>query len=389
VTGDPPLNNSGAPIGGDYIAFHAAGRLVLQGRGGEIYDKLAIVAIQDELLGGRIPNFYDAYRNPPFFVLPFVPLAALDLLPGFAVFSLLSLGCLGAAIWLIVDEVPHLKSRWRGLVILSLAFAPIYFGVINGQNATLSLLLYVLIYRAIVHRHDVAAGVWSALGMFKPQLFFVFPLILLVLRRWRALAACAVTLVGLGLISLLISGVDGLRAWVRILIEPEQGNAVVNAWRMASVKSLLDMLLPEQAPLVWGLYGGVALVLLIAVLALWGRVRHRPSQAWPPLPLIWVFTCLVAVLIDPHLVDYDLSVLLLAGVFAVAVPELRWLSLVLVLLLPLRPAVPLGIGALQVTTVLLLLGAGLTWRRLTVRRLALQAQPEDRGLAAAEDLFER
>ena len=59
------------------------------------------------------------------------------------------------------------------------------------------------------------------------------------------------------------------------------------------------------------------------------------------------------------------------------------------LLLPLRPAVPLGIGALQVTTVLLLLGAGLTWRRLTVRRLALQAQPEDRGLAAAEDLFER
>ena len=31
----------------------------------------------DGLLDGRIPGFYDAFRNPPFFALPFVPLAVL------------------------------------------------------------------------------------------------------------------------------------------------------------------------------------------------------------------------------------------------------------------------------------------------------------------------
>src|SRR5438552_2067064 len=85
VTGDPPLNKSGIPIGGDFIAFYTAGRIVLSGEAAHVYDHDRVVAVQDQALGGRAPGFYDAFRNPPFFVLPFVPLAALDLLPGYAV----------------------------------------------------------------------------------------------------------------------------------------------------------------------------------------------------------------------------------------------------------------------------------------------------------------
>src|SRR5262249_35105106 len=143
VLGSPPLNSGGTPIGGDYIAFHAAGRLVLSGQAGQLYDHSAVSAIQDDvLLGGRIPGFYDAFRNPPFFALLFVPFAPLALLSAFGTWSIVSMACLGLALWLLSAEVPALRGRWRGLVVLVFAFPPVYFGVINGQNATLSLLLY-------------------------------------------------------------------------------------------------------------------------------------------------------------------------------------------------------------------------------------------------------
>ena len=165
VLGSPPLNSSGIPIGGDYIAFHAAGRLVLSGHAAQLYDHAAVSAVQDNLLGGLIPGFYDAFRNPPFFALVFAPLAALDLLPGFAVWFALSLAMLAFALWLALREVPWLASRWRGQVVLVAAFPPVYFGLIDGENAVVSLLLYVLIYRSFVRDENRAMGAWAAFGL--------------------------------------------------------------------------------------------------------------------------------------------------------------------------------------------------------------------------------
>ena len=48
---------------------------------------------------------------------------------------------------LLLGEAPRLRERRRGLVVLVVAFPPVYFGLIDGENAVISLLLYVLIYR--------------------------------------------------------------------------------------------------------------------------------------------------------------------------------------------------------------------------------------------------
>jgi hypothetical protein len=358
VLGTPPLNSSGTPVGGDYIAFHAAGRLLLGGHAAQLYEHGAVSAVQDALLGGRSPHFYDAYRNPPFFALLFVPLAMLDLLPGFAVWSLLGLACLAAAVWLLIAEAPWLRSRWRGVVILILAFPPVYFGLIDGENAVLSLLVYVLIYRSLVRGEDRAAGVWAAIGLFKPQLFFVFPLIFLAARRWRALASSVVAgLVLLG-VSLAMVGVEGLQAWVRILLEPESGNATVNAWRMSSLKSFFDLLLPGTAWLPLAVYAASCLALLALLLRMWSR----PIAS---LPLAWAFTCLVAALVNPHLVDYDLSVLVSAGVVSMAVvPQVRWWVALLYVLLLLRVQVPIGDVSVQLSVPVLAWCAYLVRRKL-------------------------
>src|SRR5579859_6693558 len=73
--GQFPLNSGGVPVVGDYIAFHAAGLLVLQGKAALLYDHATISSLQQTLIGGVIPGFYDAFRNPPFVALLYVPFA--------------------------------------------------------------------------------------------------------------------------------------------------------------------------------------------------------------------------------------------------------------------------------------------------------------------------
>jgi hypothetical protein len=248
---------------------------------------------------------------------------------------------------MICDFVPGMTGRWRGLALIAFAFGPIYFGLIDGQNSTVSLLLFMLMYRSLVRGNDRAAGVWAALGLFKPQLFIVFPLVFLASQRWRALASYAVTALVLGGISVATVGVDGMVGWLRILFEMEAGNAHSNAWRMHSLKAFFDLLLPGHTIASMCLYAVAALGLLGLLAYLW----RRAPQVTPGL---WVCTSIVAVLVDPHLVDYDLTVLVAAGVMAaIASPALRWWIVSFYPLLVFRSQLPLIEGSVQLTTVIL------------------------------------
>src|SRR5262249_17854720 len=73
------------------------------------------------------------------------------------------------------------------------------------------------------------------------------------------------------------------------------------------------------------------------------------------LPVTFALTCLIAVLIDPHLVDYDLTVLVAAGIVAAAlVPRYTLIILPLYLATLLRVQIPLGEASLQLTAPFLL-----------------------------------
>jgi hypothetical protein len=362
MLGSPPLNSGGVPLVGDYIAFHSAGSLIAAGHAAQMYDYAPIVGVEHALLGNAVSAFYDAYRNPPFFALLFVPLANLDLLWGFGAWFAFSLACLGLAIKLLLDEVPGLRAHWRGLLVIVLAFAPVYFGLIDGENATLSLLLYVLIYRAFAQGQDRALGVWAALGLFKPQLFLIFPVVFLITCRWRSLLTYCLTSLVLFGVSFALVGAEGLQAWTRILLEPEGGNALANGWRMASAKAFFDALLPGLGAVSLAAYAMVAAALLLVLWQIW----RRPDVN---LPVAFALTCLVAVLIDPHLVDYDLTVLVAAGVVAAAlVPRYALLIVPLYVVTLIRAQIPLGGATLQFTAPLLLVLTA--WLFLSTRPVA-------------------
>jgi alpha-1,2-mannosyltransferase len=367
IGAQPPLNAQRIPIGGDYIAFHTAGLLLMQGHGEQLYERALVVATQDDVLHGAAPGFYDAFRNPPFFALPFAPLSSFDLIPGYAVWSVLSLAFLALALWLLLQDAPELQARWRGLWILVFAFPPVIIGFLDGQNATLSLLLYVLIYRSLIRGQDRAAGVWAALGLFKPQLFIVFPIIYLASRRWPSLAAYAATALTLGLVSFAFVGLEGTLGWLRILLDMETANSAANAWRMHSLKAFFDLLLPGQPSLSLALYA-VASATLLGVLAwFWSRRSFADDPR-----RVWALTSIVAVLVDPHIVDYDLAVLIPAAIFlAMLVPALRWTIVAMYPLSLIRVPALVGDMVVQPTVIVLLSWAAALahdcWRTLPTR----------------------
>src|SRR5207249_8227627 len=145
-----------------------------------------------------------------------VPFAVLDLVPSFAAWTLVSIMALATAVWLALGMV-GLRDRWRTIACIVFGFGPVYLGLVGGQNSSLALLLYVLVYRALSRGRQREAGVWAALGLFKPQLFLVFPLLFVVSRRWGALGAYCVVAALLGSVSLALVGVDGLASWLHIL----------------------------------------------------------------------------------------------------------------------------------------------------------------------------
>src|SRR5207244_9132129 len=110
----------------------------------------------------------------------------------------------------------------------------------------------------------------------------IFPLIFLASRRWHALVAYGLTAAALFALSVAVVGPAGMQAWLRILIEPETGNATANAWRMASLKSFFDVLLPDQHLLSLGLYAASSLALLFALLRAWSRLTSRASSRASP-----------------------------------------------------------------------------------------------------------
>jgi hypothetical protein len=317
-------------------------------------------------------------RNPPFFALVFVPFAFLDLVPSFAAWTIVSATALAAAVWLGLGMV-GLRYRWRAMASITFGFAPVYLGLIGGQNSSLALLLYVLIYRAVRRAHEREAGVWAALGLFKPQLFLVFPLLFVVSRRWRSLAAYAGVAAVLGILSLLVVGADGIASWVRVLFSNnfEAGIALKHSFRMHSLKSFFDLLMPGSPTL------ALALSLLGSALLLVPLARLAATPAvWSEhkLPLFYGLASVVSVLIDPHIFDYDLTILVLAALLIATIEaRARWWCVGLYGLLFLREPIPVGETYVQPTVLLLVAFAVWLWWRLG------QSEPgaADRGFARA------
>jgi hypothetical protein len=191
----------------DFTVYYTAGRILREGRSAELYNARTQQAVQREfatdsdIRQGPLP-----YIHPPFEALIFLPLTFLPYGEAFVLWNLLNLAMLFAiAAWLrrclaSLHQIP----LWEWVLAL-LAFFPIFANFLQGQDAILLLLVFVLGFRALDRNAEFTAGCWFGLGVFKYH--FVIPLIL-ILAVWKgrrlvsgfAAAASAAALLSLGIV---------------------------------------------------------------------------------------------------------------------------------------------------------------------------------------------
>ncbi|MFN8167596.1 MAG: glycosyltransferase family 87 protein [Candidatus Nanopelagicales bacterium] len=329
--GDSPFTVIGNPVLPDYLAHWIGGRLVVEGDASSLFDRDAQYAVQSSVIGPSSSLAW--YVSPPFAAVVYAPFALLPYVPSALLWAAITIGLLLASLWLMRPLFPRLGGRdWIVVGVAIAATQPLLQVIGSGQDTALSLFLWVAALRLLRSGRDVGAGALLALGLMKPQLFVLAPVVLLAQRRWRALGAWAATASAMALVSVAVVGVDGVLEWIGLPFSDLYRSAVQTeqAWRMQGLPSLLVAIAPPGgATIAHDL--GLLLAAGIVVLFLATAFRAAP----PAYDGVWAFALLTTVVASPHLLEYDLVFAVPAILYVLDRHDstlVRWSVLALVLL---------------------------------------------------------
>lgn len=284
---------AGKPPGVDHLAFYSAARLVRDGESHRLYNynELANEKYQQRLLGWDA-DVFEAYRNPPFYALLYLPTASLPYPASFAFWSVIGLALLALSILLLKPQRPARAFLW------SFTFYPVFATLSFGQNTFISLAIFVGVYRLLCNDRRFAAGLVAGLLWFKPQL-------LLGLIVWWALQPrryfrCWLGVFATGCVLAAISFLavpDGSRAFVRTL-RANAGFAEFGMWNVMNPKAFFALLLPGLPAVYWAL---AALCSLGGVLVAW-RLNRRTGA---PIAVMFPAAVFLSLWASPHALVYE------------------------------------------------------------------------------------
>lgn len=247
-------------VGYDFGLFWGAGRAFLFNGPGAAYDMGALGAQLQPLAGYYVPGDHllkiAPVPYPPVFFLVVLPFALMPPLLGFLLWTLANLGCSLYVLHRIVGG--QRRSSWL-LIGAFLSFLPLALSFFVGQPMGLLLLLFYQGYRNIERGEEFRAGVWFALLLIKPQYACCLLFVLVLRRRWRALAGAATGGIALAVLSLVLLRASGLRALLALMHTVTSFNTSDIALNiMISWRGLLATLVSPSA-------GREALLLTIAL----------------------------------------------------------------------------------------------------------------------------
>ncbi len=316
-----PVGNSGAPVGGDLPSHLLGGRLFLHGDLHRLYD----LDYQRQFWQAWLPDAaFNPYVSPPFIAAVYAPLAALPYGLALAIWTASSIACMVLSIWLLWPFLPNLHRFGRGTVLGHVFVAPpVLYALFGGQDSAVSLLLLTGGLRLLLGGQELAAGALLGLGVYKPQLFAVIPVLFLAQRRWRALAGWGSVAGGLTLSSMVMVGWEGIRDYASLPGSDFYQQSVVEGkgWEMQSFVALARALLPPSAQ------GAVAPVTVTAgmvaigllVRAVWARQRDMQG-----LLQSFALALLAVPFVSPHLFLYDTLVLAIPVLLLVNADRASW-----------------------------------------------------------------
>ncbi|MCL4531843.1 MAG: DUF2029 domain-containing protein [Actinobacteria bacterium] len=286
----------------DFSSYWMAASLLREGAGSSMFDmgrqyafEIALrhqAAVTDFI---RSDTGYNPYPNLPPLALLYVPLTLLPMPWAYAICWIVNFAATSAAVAISLRGYP----LGRTVAILMLSFVAVTTSLFEGQPYglfTLDLAAALLLFRS---GRPFWGGVLLGLFWLKPQYAVVFPVIFLLKSRWRELAGMAISGVVVGTMSVLLVGVDGLVAYVRLLegiggfryqwVDPA---AMIN-WR--SLLLNLWPAIPSEVGSV--LVIGLGAATILASLLVWGGEWDESSPRFQFQVLVTIAATTIA---SPH-----------------------------------------------------------------------------------------
>lgn len=293
------LLDGGHLVAGDFISFWTAGQLAISGRAAEAYD-WAILKQAQLALGAKDFEGFFAWHNPPSFFLFVAPFSPLPYALAWIAWAAVTAAFFALALRLILPGF---------LLPAALAAPATLWCAVAGQNGFLTAGLMAGCL-ALLDRRPVVAGTLLGLLTVKPQFGVLFPLFLLVLRRWRVFAAATATTLLLAAVSALLFGAQGWAAFAASVTTTREALADGGAgWLKLQSAFALAFRLTGDTTLAMALHAAFALAIGGLLLRQWLTPTQPARQA--------AALVAAAYLVTPYAYVYDAVLLTTAAAFLV------------------------------------------------------------------------
>ena len=208
----------GRPLGGDFVQFYVAGKILNQFEPARLYDMDLEVRLQHEAVPEMSASQMLVFASAPAVALIYRPFALLPYRWGYVAWLVFSISLYAAALVLVIRSVPLSNEHRRTGFLLGLSAVPFLLETwIGGQISVLAVSTLALFVFFRSRNSSFLAGAALALALFKPTLVAIPILMLLVGRCWRMLGGVVAAAMALGLVSFLTVGTAGCIAWIRTL----------------------------------------------------------------------------------------------------------------------------------------------------------------------------
>jgi alpha-1,2-mannosyltransferase len=305
---DDLLDRSGTPLGADYAMFYVAGTMVATGSADSLYNQAEHQAHLQTLFPHLDPSFCLPFRYPPIVALLAAPLSCLPYALSFLTFLAVSIAAWAAALAMLSRELSVLRGPHRRWLLWAIIGWPVALEtLVGGQASMFALLICTATVCALRQQRTTLAGIVLSLAICKPNVLLLFAVGAIVYRPrllWGAVPAAAAIIAGMAF----CVGWTTLLEYAVLSAELATNDWMVETpfWKVHSLAAWLELLVPGQHRLICAVIGG----LLAAILG-W-RWRLEPNKG----SIVVALLLTVNALFNPYTPVYDLSLLLLAGLFA-------------------------------------------------------------------------
>jgi hypothetical protein len=294
--------------GADFVHFYTLGHLARAHQMATMYDARALHDAQVSLVPASAVDLYPAVYPPQVAAL-FVPFSGWSYQGALLVWTLLSIAAYAFIVWSAWRSVSHQLPDRALVIAAAAAFPPFWYLVLYGQLTVLVLGAFWAGWLALERGHRVLAGVAFGLLAIKPQFAIPLAVIVLVGREWRMMAGAAVSIAAQAAAAAGMLGWEAWRGFASTL------SITVNHVDLLESKPFLSHSLRSLTRLAPN-WIGVPLWVAAASVVLWYTARVWRSDA--PLRVRVGVVMLSAVLVNPHVIIYDVTVLALPLVWFAA-----------------------------------------------------------------------